>query len=116
MLYFTIDEETGERIPKQGVAPVTDKLLQVPASLYTAEDTDLSKELAELGEIADFLEENQDNCYPDNSYPTNDFNAYQSQEQNIQGERTNWCSCENYTWNSRAEVSFNNAQARCWLS
>ena len=113
MLYFTIDEETGERIPKQGVAPVIDKLLQEPATLYTAEDTDQSKEHAELGEIADILEENQDNCYPDNSYPTNDFNAYQSQEQNIQGEKTNRCSCENYTWNSRAEVSFNNAQARC---
>jgi len=59
MLYFTIDEETGERIPKQ-----TQSDKDLPPPQYPG-DSDLSKELAELGEIADFLEENQqDNTTP----------------------------------------------------
>lgn len=45
MLYFTIDEETGERIPNPSAGPYQ------PPSEFT--DSDLSKELAELGEIDD---------------------------------------------------------------
>ena len=46
-LYFTIDQETGERIPRQSAGPY-----QPPAEF--TEDTDLSKELAELGELTNW--------------------------------------------------------------
>lgn len=49
MMYFTIDEETGERIPKSTAGPYQ------PLTELT-EDSDLSKDLAEIGDIAlDYL-------------------------------------------------------------
>lgn len=80
MLYYTIDEETGERIPKQNV----DKSMPVPA--YT-EDIDLSKELAELGEIADFLGENQSNEGGYFNQPTTYSNLCSPTEQQNSGKR-----------------------------
>lgn len=90
MLYFTIDEETGERIPKQ-----TQSDKDLPPPQYPG-DSDLSKELAELGEIADFLEENQqDNTTPGGYFDSSTapvanhaFDTYQSLDNNnCQGEK-----------------------------
>lgn len=45
MMYYTIDEETGERIPKSLAGPC-----QPPAEF--TDESDFTKDLAELGEIA----------------------------------------------------------------